>query len=102
MPIPLMETLDEHKECQRAASHVFTEDYRICGGETPLRDSSVENRNKKYASEVGLPHIRIHDYRHSHASLLANNAINIQEVARQLGHSDVQMTWNVYSHLYPQ
>lgn len=102
MPIPLIEILNEHKERQRAVSHVFTEDYRICGGETPLRDSSVENRNKKYASEAGLPHIRIHDYRHSHASVLANNAINIQEVARRLGHADVQMTWNVYSHLYPQ
>lgn len=102
MPIPLIEILNEHKERQRAASHVFTEDYRICGGETPLRDSSVENRNKKYASEAGLPHIRIHDYRHSHASVLANNSINIQEVARRLGHADVQMTWNVYSHLYPQ
>lgn len=102
MPIPLIEILNEHKERQRAVSHVFTEDYRICGGETPLRDSSVENRNKKYASEAGLPHIRIHDYRHSHASVLANNAINIQEVARRLGHADIQMTWNVYSHLYPQ
>ncbi|MBD5128646.1 MAG: site-specific integrase [Ruminococcaceae bacterium] len=102
MPTPLIDILNEHKERQRAVSHIFTEDYRICGGETPLRDSSVENRNKKYASEAELPHIRIHDYRHSHASVLANNSINIQEVARRLGHADVQMTWNIYSHLYPQ
>ncbi|MCM1167852.1 MAG: site-specific integrase [Lachnospiraceae bacterium] len=103
MPIPLIEILNAHKERQKAAAgEHFSEDYRICGGEIPLRDSSVENRNKKYASEANLPHIRIHDYRHSHASVLANNSINIQEVARRLGHADVQMTWNVYSHLYPQ
>lgn len=94
MPIPLIEILNEHKERQRAASHIFTEDYRICGGETPMRDSSVENRNTKYAAEADLPHIRIHDYRHSNASVLANNGINIQEIARRLGHSNVQTTVN--------
>ncbi len=31
---------------------------------------------------------------------LAN--LNIQEVARRLGHSNIEMTWNVYSHLYPK
>lgn len=39
---------------------------------------------------------------HSHASLLANEGINIQEVARRLEHSNVHMTWNTYSHLYPR
>ena len=39
---------------------------------------------------------------HSHASLLANEGINIQEIARRLGHSDIKMTWNTYSHLYPR
>lgn len=28
--------------------------------------------------------------------------INIQEVARRLGHSNIEMTWNTYSHLYPK
>ena len=32
----------------------------------------------------------------------AYEGINIQEVARRLGHSDVNMTWNTYSHLYPR
>ena len=49
-----------------------------------------------------MPHIRIHNYRHLHASVLANNSINIQDVTRRLGHAYVQMTWNIYSHLYPQ
>ncbi|MFR4024301.1 MAG: hypothetical protein ACLTZI_15975 [[Eubacterium] siraeum] len=34
-------------------------------------------------------------------SLLASEGINIQEIARRLGHSNVEMTWNTYSHLYP-
>ncbi len=102
IPAPLMAILAEHKQRQQEASKLFSEDFRICGGERPLRDTSIENHNKAFAAAAELPHIRIHDFRHSHASLLVNEGINIQEIARRLGHSDVQMTWNTYSHLYPR
>ena len=39
---------------------------------------------------------------HSHASLLANEGINIPETARRLGHSNIETIWNTYSHLYPR
>lgn len=80
----------------------FTEGYRICGGIDCIRDSTVCNKGFEFADKAGLPHIRLHDFRHSHASLLASEGINIQEIARRLGHSNVEMTWNTYSHLYPQ
>jgi len=37
---------------------------------------------------------------HSHASLLINEGINIQEIARCLGHAKIEETWNTYAHLY--
>ncbi len=101
MPKQLIQILKEQRKIQKSIKG-FSEDFRICGGPSPLRDSSISNRNIQFADEAGLPHIRIHDFRHSHASLLVNNGINIQEVARRLGHSDIKMTWNTYSHLYPQ
>lgn len=101
LPKPMMKILEEHKERQRAAYPQFTEDFRICGAEKPLRDSSIDTRNRQYAKEAGLPHITIHEFRHSHASLLVNNNISIQEIARRLGHSNVEQTWAVYAHLYP-
>ncbi len=67
-----------------------------------MRDTTLENRNAQYASRAGVKKIRIHDFRHSHASLLANEGINIQEIARRLGHSNIEITWNTYSHLYPR
>jgi integrase len=67
-----------------------------------LRDTTISNRNKKYAEAAGLRSIRIHDFRHSHVSVLANEKINIQEIARRLGHSKIEMTWNTYSHMYPR
>lgn len=102
IPEPLLKILNEHKERQAAASKLFSEDFRVCGGERPLRDSSINDKNSAFSKAAGLPHIRIHDYRHSHASLLANEGINIQEIARRLGHSNVQITWKTYSHLYPR
>ncbi len=102
IPLPLLKILEEHKERQRNAATDFSDDYRICGGKIPLRDTTLDKHNRKFAKEAGLPHIRVHDFRHTHASLLVNNGINIQEIARRLGHSDVKMTWNTYSHLYPR
>lgn len=101
IPLPLMEILAEHKSRQQSDSR-WTEDYRVCGGASILRDTSIENKNKAYQTAAGLPHIRIHDFRHTHASLLVNEGISIQEVARRLGHSNVEITWNTYSHLYPR
>lgn len=101
IPSNLAKLLQEHKERHKTEKR-FSEDFRVCGGYCVLRDSSIENKNKQYASKAELPHIRIHDFRHSHASLLANEGINIQEIARRLGHAKIEMTWNTYSHLYPR
>ncbi len=91
MPSILLKALDEQKErCERQPD--FSEDWYICGGIRPLRDSSINNANVKIAKEAGVKQIRIHDFRHSHGSLLANEGINIQEVARRLGHSKIEMT----------
>ena len=100
-PQPLLKILAEYKSMQQEIDG-YSEDFRVCGGPKCLRDTSLENKNKMFARAAGLPHIRIHDFRHSHASLLANEGINIQEIARRLGHSKIEITWNTYSHLYPR
>lgn len=46
-----------------------------------------------------LKKIRIHDLRHSHATILINNGVNIVAVSKRLGHSDINMTLKVYTHL---
>ncbi|MDR1630653.1 MAG: tyrosine-type recombinase/integrase [Oscillospiraceae bacterium] len=74
----------------------------MCGGLQPVRDSTLDRWKAVYAKTAGIKNIRIHDFRHSHASLLANEGINIQEIARRLGHSKIEITWNTYAHLYPR
>lgn len=101
MPSCLMEILSEQRELQ-SQEKGFSDDFRVCGGDDVLSDTYIENTNQKYARIAGLPKIRIHDFRHSHASILANEGINIQEIARRLGHNKIETTWNTYSHLYPR
>ncbi len=102
MPKCLAAVLEEHKKRQYERDENFSDEYRVCGGISILSDSYIDAMNRRYADEAGLPHIRIHDFRHSHASVLANEGINIQEIARRLGHSKIETTWNTYSHLYPR
>ncbi|MDD6485307.1 MAG: site-specific integrase [Clostridiales bacterium] len=101
LPLPLINILNEHyARCSMIDG--FSDEWRICGGLKCLRDTTIQNKNIKYSQSAEIKTIRIHDFRHSHASVLANNGINIQEIARRLGHSKVEITWNIYSHLYPK
>ena len=46
-----------------------------------------------------LKNIRLHDFRHSHASLLINEGVNIVAISKRLGHESIKMTLDTYSHL---
>lgn len=55
----------------------------------------------KYCRISGVKRIRIHDLRHSHASLLIELGFSPLLIAERLGHDKVETTINIYSHLYP-
>ena len=54
----------------------------------------------KYARIAGVKRIRIHDLRHSHASLLIHKGVSITAISRRLGHKSPKITLEVYSHMY--
>ena len=101
MPGVLVEAVEAHRERQKAAGR-WSEDLFICGGPAPIPDTSLENANGRFCEAAGVKHITIHEFRHSHASLLCNAGVNIKEVARRLGHSSVEITLKTYAHLYPK
>lgn len=55
----------------------------------------------KAAEAAGVERIRLHDLRHSHASLLIHLGCPVLLVSERLGHEDVQTTLRTYGHLYP-
>lgn len=66
-----------------------------------LRPSLVSHRFKRLVAAIGLPTIRLHDLRHTHASHLILSGANIKAVQERLGHADIVLTLNIYSHLLP-
>ena len=53
------------------------------------------------ARRSGLRGIRLHDCRHTHASLLLKQNVHPAVVAQRLGHASVQITMDTYSHILP-
>lgn len=49
----------------------------------------------------GVKKIRVHDIRHSHASLLIELGFQPLLVSERLGHENIETTLQTYSHLYP-
>lgn len=47
-------------------------------------------------------HYSIHCFRHSHASFLINNGVDVLFISKRLGHQNVSMTLDTYSHLFPK
>lgn len=59
----------------------------------------ISHRFKTLLKKHGLPHIRFHELRHSCASILISMGFTLKDVQEWLGHSDIKMTANIYSHL---
>ncbi|MDQ3877024.1 MAG: site-specific integrase [Actinomycetota bacterium] len=55
-------------------------------------------RFAKLARDAGLPRIRLHDLRHTHATLALQAGIHPKIVSERLGHSTVAFTLDIYSH----
>ncbi|SUO88941.1 site-specific integrase [Streptococcus uberis] len=67
-----------------------------------ITKNSIEKQYKKILERDNtLKKIRIHDFRHSHASLLINNGEDYLVVKERLGHASITTTIDTYSHLYP-
>ena len=76
-----------------------TEGEYLFGGLEPLCPTSITRNFDSAIKKAELPHYRIHDLRHSFISNAIINGIDIVTVSKNVGHSDVEMTLNRYSHL---
>lgn len=68
---------------------------------TPLRPGSVSHAWSKMVRKSGLPVIRLHDARHTHASILLKQGVHPKMVQERLGHSSISITLDTYSHVTP-
>ena len=87
------------EELKEYCSHL----YGIMPNERMFRftKSYMEHEIVRGIKETGVKRIRIHDLRHSHASLLVELGFQPLAIAERLGHEKIETTLNTYSHLYP-
>lgn len=67
----------------------------------PLDPGEFSKYFSRLLEEAGLPHVRFHDLRHTHATQLLQLGVHVKVVQERLGHSTVTMTLDTYSHVLP-
>ncbi len=107
MPAFVVEALREHRIRQdlerelagdlwQETGFVFTS---LVG--TPLDGSNVTHKFQELLARSGLPRLRFHDLRHTCASLLVAMGVPLPVVRDILGHSQISITADTYSHVTP-
>lgn len=106
IPDTLVKILKNHKAEQIKNKLLFGSEYQnldmVCTYQNgklfyPKRFSAKFN---EFLRKNDLPVIRFHDLRHSHASLLVKIGIQPKVISERLGHSNIGITMDLYSHLY--
>jgi integrase len=67
----------------------------------PFDPSTLSHTFSKAMVRAGVPHIRFHDLRHTHATLMLKAGIHPKVVGERLGHSNIRTTIDTYSHVLP-
>lgn len=107
LPDDLVEALKERRLQQEQEKEHAQELYQdldlvICtkvGTQVPPSD--LYQVWKRLIQKAGLPHIRFHDIRHTHASILLMQGVHPKVVSERLFHSSITLTLDTYSHLMP-
>lgn len=88
--------------CQELSDYILSR-YMLDADERlfPVTKSYLSHEMIRGCKNTGVKKIRIHDIRHSHASLLINQGCDALMLADRLGHEKVSTTLNTYSHLFP-
>ncbi len=77
-------------------------DYLFCTpGGGPLDPDNLTRTFQRHLTLAGIPEIRFHDLRHTHASLLIAAGVHPKAIQARMGHANITTTLNTYGHLMP-
>lgn len=100
-----IELLKSYKAIQQINRIIFGSEYHpsdyVCTWEDgrPLDPMYICKRFHKLVRRHNMPVIRFHDLRHSHSCMLLEEGINIKVISERLGHSTINVTLDIYSHV---
>ena len=103
MPPTLNLALAEHRAVMERIRGPLQEDDLVFTWEDgrPMRPLSVSHAFRRIARRAGLKGVRLHDIRHSHATILLEQGVHPKVVSERLGHSGINITLDLYSHVAP-
>lgn len=76
----------------------FNGDFYIFGGIKPLSSTTINRYKLKACEKANIYPIKLHEFRHSHATLLKDLGIDLHIVSKRLGHNNVSTTLDIYQH----
>ncbi len=107
LPSLIMDELTRHKGEQAQQRLLLGDAYQNQGpvvaqpDGTPMSPHALSIAFCKMVKRVGVPPVRFHDLRHSHASQLLRHGIHPKVVSERLGHATVGITLDTYSYVLP-
>ncbi len=108
MPATIVKRLQEHRSRQDAdrtlAGERWTDSGLVFTGPEgkPLDGTAISKQFHEHLKHARLPQRRFHDLRHSCATLLLVQGVSPRVVMDVLGHSQIGLTMNTYSHVIPE
>lgn len=108
IPLTLIDILKNHKNEQnkiksRLGNNYINNDLICCKLDgSPIHPTTLNHKFHNLLETNHLPLIRFHDLRHSHASLLLKENVSAKVISERLGHSNTNITLNLYSHIYEE
>ena len=72
-----------------------------CGDGGPLNPDTLSSSWRRFLRDRKLPHLRFHDLRHSHATLMLLEGVHPKVVSERLGHASIAITLDLYTHVLP-
>ncbi len=68
---------------------------------SPIHPDLISQTFQRFMTQMDLPKIRLHDLRHTHATILLQENVHPKVVSERLGHSSIAFTMTVYQHVIP-
>ena len=99
--------LRQHRESQERDANLLgtplTDDSLVFGhpGGSPRSPSTLTLAFRRLTRRLGFTGVRLHDLRHTHATLMMEQGVNPKVVSERLGHASVVITLDTYSHVLP-
>lgn len=107
LPESLVVALRKAKSVEEEERKAYGKDYQnydlvwhVPGGR-PINPRNLNRQFKSLLKKAGLPDMRFHDLRHTHATILLQAGTHPKVVQERLGHSQIAVTMDTYSHVIP-